>query len=50
MPSNPISLLALCVGGAGMVLFWLYLAARFMSYGITKSYLQAKREEHHHVN
>lgn len=50
MPSNLYALLALCVGGAGMVLLWLYLAARLVTYAATKSYFQVKREEQHHGN
>ena len=47
MPSIPWTTLALCVGGAGMVLLWLYLAARLVSYAATKSYFQVKKEQHH---
>lgn len=30
---------------AVMVLAWLYVAARLITYGITKSYFQARKEE-----
>lgn len=47
MPNNPWAILGLGTVGAGMLLLWLYLAARLISYGATKSYFQARKEENH---